>query len=161
MLLRRVFAAALFVSVSCAAWAPLHSSGPLEKLNVVVLDAAARPIVGARLTIGAEVRRTDGGGFVNFAVPGPVFVDVVAPGYVPKRVDLPPGDHRVHLERCRAAGRARSLLGRFCRVSNPCGARANPTDNRLECARFIAATLSPLEEPEPARRRRGLSPLRA
>ena len=70
MFVRRVFAA-LFVSVFVAAWAPLYSSGPLEKLNVVVLDAAARPIVGAKLTIGAEVRRTDGGGFVNFAVRRP------------------------------------------------------------------------------------------
>ena len=142
MLVRRLFAA-LFVSVFVAAWAPLHSSGPLEKLNVVVLDAAARPIVGAKLTIGAEVRRTDGGGFVNFAVAGPVFVDVVAPGYISKRVDLPPGDHRVHLERARAS-RVRSilepLLSNVSNVSNPCGARANPTDNRLECARFIAAS---------------------
>lgn len=64
----------------------------------MVLAAAARPIAGAKLTIGAEERRTDGGGFVNFAVPGPVLVDVVVPGYRPKRVDLPPGDHRVHLE---------------------------------------------------------------
>ena len=94
----RPFALTLLLSVYAAASSPLHSSGPLANLNVVVLDAAARPIVGARLTIGAEVRRTDGGGFVNFAVPGPVLVDVVAPGYRPKRVDLPPGDHRVHLE---------------------------------------------------------------
>lgn len=135
MLLRRFFAV-VFVSVSVAAWAPLHSSGPLEKLNVVVLDAAARPIVGAKLTIGGEVRRTDGRGFVNFAVAGPVFVDVSAAGYVPKRVDLPPGDHRVHLERARA-GLARSIVRPL--LSNPCGARDNPTDNRLECARSIAA----------------------
>lgn len=133
----RLFAVALLLSVYGAAW-PLHSSGPLVNLNVVVLDAAARPIVGARLTIGAEVRRTDGGGFVNFAVPGPVFVDVIAPGYVPKRVDLPPGDHRVHLELMSRGGRARSLLV-VPLPSNPCGARANPTDNRLECARSIAA----------------------
>ena len=135
MLFRRCFAA-FFVAVFGAAWAPLHSSGPLEMLNVTVLDAAARPIVGAKLTIGGEVRRTDGGGFVNFAVPGPVFVDVTAPGYVSKRVDLPPGDHRVHLERARA-GVARSILAPL--LSSPCGARDNPTDNRLECARSIAA----------------------
>jgi hypothetical protein len=70
----------LLLSVYAAAASPLHSSGPLTNLNVVVLDAAARPIVGATLTIGAEARRTDGGGFVNFAVPGPVLVNVVAPG---------------------------------------------------------------------------------
>src|SRR5688572_14380906 len=141
----RLFAAALLLAVFAAAWPPLHSSGPLVNLNVVVLDAAARPIVGARLTIGAEVRRTDGGGFVNFAVPGPVVVEVVAPGYAPKRVDLPPGDHRVHLERARA-NRVRSLLepllanmSNVSNGSNPCGARANPTDNRLECARSVAA----------------------
>ena len=116
---------------------PIHSAGPLSNLNVVVLDAAARPIVGARLAIGAEVRRTDGGGFVNFAVPGPVFVDVAAPGYVPKRVDLPPGNHRVHLESISRAGRARSLSVPL--RSDPCGARADPTDNRMECARSIAA----------------------
>ena len=150
MLLRRLFSVALFVSVYGAAWAPLHSSGPLVNLNVVVLDAAARPIVGARLTIGAEVRRTDGGGFVNFAVPGPVFVDVSAPGYAPRRVDLPPGTHRVHLERARAS-LARSILeplhpttqsprrGDPGLLSNPCGAQAYPTDNRIECARSIAA----------------------
>lgn len=136
MLLRRLFAVSLFVSVYSAAWAPLHSSGPLVNLNVVVLDAAARPIVGARLTIGAEVRRTDGGGFVNFAVPGSVVVEVSAPGYAPKRVDLPPGTHRVHLERARAS-LARSILEPL--LSTPCGAQANPTDNRIACARSIAA----------------------
>ncbi len=109
MLLRRLLAVALFLSVSAAAWTPLHSSEQLANLNVVVLDTAARPIVGARLTIGTEVRRTDGGGFVNFAVPGSVVVDVSASGYAPKRVDLPPGDHRVHLEATRAS-RARALL---------------------------------------------------
>jgi hypothetical protein len=138
----RRFPVALLLSVYAAAWSPLHSSGPLVNLNVVVLDAAARPIVGATLTIGAEERRTDGRGFVNFAVPGSVLVDVVAPGYRPKRVDLPPGDHRVHLERARA-GRVRSLLepllSNVSNVSNACGARANPTDNRLECARSVAA----------------------
>ena len=141
MLSRRLLAVALFLSVSAAAWTPLHSSEQLANLNVVVLDAAARPIVGARLTIGTEVRRTDGGGFVNFAVPGPVVVDVSAPGYAPKRVDLPPGDHRVHLEASRAS-RARALLTPLLSspsTSNPCGARPNPTDNRLECARAIAA----------------------
>jgi hypothetical protein len=138
----RRFALTLLLSVYAAASSPLHSSGPLVNLNVVVLDAAARPIVGATLTIGAEERRTDGRGFVNFAVPGPVLVDVVAPGYRPKRVDLPPGDHRVHLELARA-GRVRSLLepllSNVSSGSNPCGARANPTDNRLECARSVAA----------------------
>ena len=123
----RLFAVGLLLSVSAAAWQPIHSSGPLVNLNVVVLDAAARPIAGARLTIGAEVRRTDGGGFVNFAVQGPALVEIIAPGYIPKRVDLPPGNHRVHLEASRP------------RLSDPCGARENPTDNRLECARSIAA----------------------
>jgi hypothetical protein len=137
MLLRGVLAVALCVSAWAAAWAPLHSSGPLANLNVVVLDAAARPIAGARLTIGTEVRRTDAGGFVNFAVPGPVIVDVSASGYASKRVDLPPGDHRVHLVASRAS-RARALLSNSS-LSNPCGARPNPTDNRLECARSIAA----------------------
>ena len=129
MLLRRVFAVALFVSVSCAAWAPLHSSGQPEQLNVVVLDAAARPIVGARLTIGDEVRRTDGGGFVNFAVPGSVFVDVSAPGYVPKRVDLPPGDHRVHLEAMSRAPGATpgSLLSDVARRIRAARGRIQPT----------------------------------
>src|SRR5687767_13353335 len=102
----RLFAVGLLLSVSAAAWQPIHSSGrgggPLVNLNVVVLDAAARPIAGARLTIGAEVRRTDGGGFVNFAVQGPVLVEIIAPGYIPKRVDLPPGNHRVHLKASRA-----------------------------------------------------------
>ena len=139
---RLLFAVALLLSVHAAAWPPIQSAGPLVNLNVVVLDAAARPIVGARLTIGGEVRRTDGGGFVNFAVEGPVLVDVAAPGYVSKRVDLPPGNHRVHLEVARAA-RVRSLveplLSNVSNGSNPCGARDNPTDNRLECARSIAA----------------------
>lgn len=137
----RLFAVSLLLSLYAAAWPPIHSSGPLVNLNVVVLDAAARPIVGARLTIGGEVRRTDGGGFVNFAVQGPVLVEVVAPGYVSKRVDLPPGDHRVHLEVSRAS-RARALLEPLLTkppLSGPCGARDNPTDNRLECARSIAA----------------------
>ena len=138
----RRFAVPLLLAVYAAATSPLQSSGPLKHLNVVVLDAAARPIVGATLTIGGEERRTDGGGFVNFAVPGPVLVDVVAPGYRSKRVDLPPGDHRVHLEVARA-GRVRSLvepmLSNVSSVPNPCGARANPTDNRLECARSVAA----------------------
>ena len=159
MLPRRLFAVVVCLTAYFASSLPLHSSGPLVSLNVVVLDAAARPIVGARLTIGAEVRRTDGGGFVNFAVPGPVVVEVVAPGYAPKRIDLPPGDHRVHLERARAS-RVRSILeplhpttqsprrggpgllanvSNASNVSNPCGARANPTDNRLECARSVAA----------------------
>jgi hypothetical protein len=128
----RLFAVALLLSVYAAAWPPIHSAGPLVNLNVVVLDAAARPIVGARLTIGAEVRRTDGGGFVNFAVQGPVLVDVAAPGYISKRVDLPPGNHRVHLE-------ARVSRVRGSNPSDPCGARDNPTDNRLECAQSIAA----------------------
>ena len=134
----RGFAVTLLLSVYAAARPPIHAAGPLVNLNVVVLDAAARPIVGARLTIGAEVRRTDGGGFVNFAVQGPVMVDVAAPGYVSKRVDLPPGNHRVHLEA--RVSRVRALpapLG--SNPSNPCGARDNPTDNRLECARSIAA----------------------
>ena len=134
----RLFAVALLLSVYAAAWPPIHAAGPLVNLNVVVLDAAARPIVGARLTIGAEVRRTDGGGFVNFAVQGSVLVDVVAPGYVSKRVDLPPGNHRVHLEASRAS-RARALARPRSNPSDPCGARDNPTDNRLECARSIAA----------------------
>jgi hypothetical protein len=141
MLLRGQLFVALFVSVCGAAWAPLYSSGPLANLNVVVLDAAARPIAGARLTIGSEVRRTDAGGFVNFAVPGPVVVDVSASGYAPKRVDLPPGNHRVHLEVSRMS-RARALLSPVPSDSsraNPCGPRSNPTDNRLECARSIAA----------------------
>ena len=150
----RLFAVGLVLSVSAAAWHPIHSSGPLVNLNVVVLDAAARPIAGARLTIGAEVRRTDRGGFVNFAVQGPVLVDIVAPGYIPKRVDLPPGNHRVHLEASRVRlhptthsprrgdpGRARALLTPPLSnlLSDPCGPRENPTDNRLECARWIAA----------------------
>ena len=136
----RLFLVAFLLSVSAAWWPPLHSSGPLKNLNVVVLDAAARPIVGARLTIGADARRTDGGGFVNFAVEGPVLVDVVAPGYVPKRVDLPPGTHRVHLEVSRATVR-RARHGGAGVPSAPaaCGPRDNPTDNRLECARAIAA----------------------
>ena len=140
MFLRGLFAIALFVSVCAAAWAPLHSSGPLSNLNVVVLDAAARPIAGARLTIGTDVRRTDAGGFVNFAVPGPVIVEVTASGYASKRVDLPPGDHRVHLVASRAA-RARAIIAPLLAnssPSNPCGPRPNPTDNRLECARAIA-----------------------
>ena len=134
----RLFASALLLWVYAAAWPPIHAAGPLVNLNVVVLDAAARPIVGARLTIGAEVRRTDGGGFVNFAVQGPVLVDVVAPGYISKRVDLPPGNHRVHLEASRVS-RARALARPRSNPSNPCGARENPTENRLECARSIAA----------------------
>lgn len=133
----RLCAVALLLSVYAAAWPPTDAAGPLVNLNVVVLDAAARPIVGARLTIGAEVRRTDGGGFVNFAVQGPVMVDVVAPGYVSKRVDLPPGNHRVHLEA--RVSRVRALARPRSRPSDPCGARDNPTDNRLECARSIAA----------------------
>src|SRR5688500_19500331 len=105
----RLFAVVLLLSVYAAAWAPIHSAGPLVNLNVVVLDAAARPIVGARLTIGTEVRRTDGGGFVNFAVQGPVLVDIVAHGYAAKRVDLPPGNHRVHLKASRTS-RALAIL---------------------------------------------------
>ena len=136
MLPRRLFTVVALLCGYGSAWVPLHSSGPLVNLNVVVLDAAARPIVGARLTIGGQVRRTDGGGFVNFAVPGPVFLEVVAPGYVAKRVDLPPGNHRVHLELDRAS-RVRSLLAPL--LSSPCGAQANPTDNRIDCARSIAA----------------------
>jgi hypothetical protein len=132
----RLFTVGLLLLMSVTASSPLHSSGPLKNLNVVVLDAAARPIVGARLTIGGDVRRTDGRGFVNFAVEGPVLVNVAAAGYVAKRVDLPPGDHRVHLEVSRAS-RARALLSPL--PSNACGARDNPTDNRLECARAIAA----------------------
>ena len=132
----RLFLVAFLLPVYAAAWPPIHASGPLKNLNVVVLDAAARPIVGASLTVGAEARRTDGGGFVNFAVQGPVLVDVVAPGYLAKRVDLPPGNHRVHLEKSRAS-RARALLTPL--VSNACRARDNPTENRLECARSIAA----------------------
>ena len=151
----RLFAVALLLSVNAAAWPPIYSSGPLVNLNVVVLDAAARPIVGAKLTIGGEVRRTDGGGFVNFAVQGPVLVDIIAPGYAPKRVDLPPGNHRVHLEVSHPttqsprrggpgsrASRVRALVAPLLSdpsLSNACGARDNPTDNRLECARSIAA----------------------
>jgi len=151
----RLFAVGLLLSVSAAAWQPIHSSGrgphnadfalwgggPLVNLNVVVLDAAARPIEGARLTIGAEVRRTDGGGFVNFAVQGPVLVEIIAPGYIPKRVDLPPGDHRVHLRASRARFHptTRSPRRGDPGLPDPCGARENPTDNRLECARTIAA----------------------
>jgi hypothetical protein len=140
MFSRGLFGVALCVSVCAAAWAPLHSSGPLSNLNVMVLDAAARPIAGARLTIGSEVRRTDAGGFVNFAVPGPVIVEVTASGYAAKRVDLPPGDHRVHLVASRTA-RVRTILAPLLAnssLSNPCGPRPNPTDNRLECARAIA-----------------------
>ena len=135
--MRRLFAIALVLAAYGAVWPPLHSSGPLVNLNIVVLDAAARPIAGARLTIGADVRRTDGAGFVNFAVPGPVFVDITAPGYAPKRVDLPPGNHRVHLEVRSGAGGARLLSVPL--VDSHCGATANPTDNRLECARSVAA----------------------
>jgi hypothetical protein len=143
----RLFAVALLLSSAFAdasadrAVPPIHSSGPLVNLNVVVLDAAARPIVGARLTIGTEVRRTDGSGFVNFAVQGPVLVDIVAPGYAAKRVDLPPGNHRVHLKASRTS-RTLAILAPLLSdpsPSNPCGARDNPTDNRLECARSIAA----------------------
>jgi hypothetical protein len=141
----RLFAVGLLLSVSAAATQPIHSSGrgggPLVNLNVVVLDAAARPIVGARLTIDAEVRRTDGGGFVNFAVQGPVLVDIIAPGYIPKRVELPPGNHRVHLKASHPTTQSprRGDPGSRARLSDPCGARENPTDNRLECARSIAA----------------------
>ena len=137
----RPSAVALLLSMYAAAGPPIHSSGPLVNLNVVVLDAAARPIVGAKLTVGAEVRRTDGGGFVNFAVEGPVLVDIVAPGYAKKRVDLPPGNHRVHLVASRAT-RARAVLAPLLSKAlppNACGPRDNPTDDRLECARSIAA----------------------
>ena len=158
MLLRRFFAV-VFVSVCGAAWAPLHSSGPLEKLNVIVLDAAARPIVGAKLSIGAEVRRTDGGGFVNFAVAGPVFVDVTAPGYVPKRVDLPPGDHRVHLEFDRSRGAGASPPG-AARLGSVRSAReSNREPSRVRAVH--CGNLGPLASVCAARRRRGLSPLRA
>lgn len=68
-------------------------------LAMEILDAAAAPIVDARVTIGEETRRTDGSGFVHFPVPGSVVVDVSASGFVATRVDLPPGRHRVHLER--------------------------------------------------------------
>ena len=136
----RLFVAAVLLFASAAFWPPLHSSGPLVNLNVVVLDAAAKPIVRARVTIGGEVRRTDGGGFVNFAVPGPTLVDITAPGYASKRVHLPPGDHRVHLEKSRAnPALARVTLLSDPLISNACGARDNPTDNRLDCARAIAA----------------------
>ena len=137
----RLLGVALLLSVSATSWRPSHASGPLVNLNVVVLDAAARPIAGARLTVGAEVRRTDGGGFVNFAVPGPVLVDIVASGYASKRVDLPPGNHRVHLV-ASPASRARALLAPLlvnALPSHPCGPRDNPTDNRLACAQSIAA----------------------
>jgi hypothetical protein len=125
----RLFFVALLLSVSATAAPPSHASGPLVNLNVVVLDAAAKPIAGARLTVAGEVRRTDGGGFVNFAVAGPVLVDIAASGYASKRVDLPPGNHRVHLIASRA-NRARAAA---------CGPRDNPTENRLECAQAIAA----------------------
>lgn len=137
----RLLGVALLLSLSATSWRPSHASGPLANLNVVVLDAAARPIAGARLTVGRDVRRTDGGGFVNFAVQGPVIVEIVAAGYASKRVDLPPGNHRVHLVASRAS-RARALLAPLLvntLPSHPCGPRDNPTDNRLECAQSIAA----------------------
>jgi hypothetical protein len=46
----RLFAIVLLLSVYAAAWPPIHSSGRLVNLNVVVLDAAARPLEVSRIS---------------------------------------------------------------------------------------------------------------
>ncbi len=74
---------------------------PLVNLNIVVLDAAARPIADAVVAVrhdrSRDARTTGEDGIVNFAVRGSTVVAVTATGYRSKRLDLPPGDHRIHL----------------------------------------------------------------
>lgn len=78
----------------------LHAlAATLQNLNIWVLDAAARPVAGGFCTVGGETRQTDSGGFLNFAVATPVTSECGGKGYQSRLVDLPPGEHRVHLER--------------------------------------------------------------
>lgn len=70
---------------------------PLVNLNIVVHDANGAGIATAACSVNGEGRKADGGGFINFAVRGPVIASCSAPGYVSRSADLPPGDHRFPL----------------------------------------------------------------
>lgn len=76
----------------------------LVNLNVVVVgpDGAGIPLAECSISGptergDVETRTADGGGFINFAVRGPVKAACLAPGYVARSAELPPGDHRFHL----------------------------------------------------------------
>jgi len=90
---------------------PVEPVKPIVDLFVVVLDSRPdpQPIVGAGVTVTNEdgtagLRLTDGAGFVHFPVTGSVQVEVTKSGFVTKLTNLPPGAHRVHLDRAPIAG---------------------------------------------------------
>lgn len=77
---------------------------PLVTLNVVVVGPDGVGIPSAECAVSGatergtpDTRTADGGGFLNFAVRGSVNTACLAPGYVARAVDLPPGNHRFHL----------------------------------------------------------------
>jgi len=103
---------------------------PLRNLNIILLRADGQPLAKGYCLIGGDRRAADGSGFINFAVPGSVEARCSAPGHVARGITLGPGTRRVRLD-----ADARSVV-----VPRACGPGTDPNDNRLECARQVAAS---------------------
>jgi hypothetical protein len=81
---------------------PVEPPAPeLFDLHIWVKDYASRGIAGAtvRRAGSDDARVTSGSGHTHFPVEGPAFFTVSADGYLETTVDLPPGEHNVHLAR--------------------------------------------------------------
>jgi hypothetical protein len=114
-----------------------------KSLELFVRDLGQRPIAAGaatNLTTGEVRKVSDGDGRIHFAIRGSVVVEVVAPGYLPQRREVPPGTHVFNL---------RSLTPEPAPVVAPvapvapvsaCGSRTVPAHGiGLECVREVAA----------------------
>jgi len=123
-------ASALPLTRQTIAAAPAAERPPqLKNLNIILLGADGQPLARGSCVIDGDRRRADGSGFINFPVAGSVDARCSAPAHREKGITLKPGTRRVRLD-----ANSRSVI-----APGACGARANPNDNRLECARQIAA----------------------
>ncbi len=112
-----------------------------QSLELFVLDPSARPIMSATATIDGETRKvSDGEGRIHFDVAGASLVAIAAPGYKSETRDLPPGSHRVHLVPNAVPPVAGPSAAPAPPVDTPdqCGARENPTADRLGCLAQVA-----------------------
>lgn len=71
----------------------------LENLNITVVDENKVGISPSSCVVKGERRTSDGAGFINFAVDGPVIVTCSASGYLTSQADVAPGNVPMMLKR--------------------------------------------------------------
>lgn len=124
---------------------PAPAPVPLQNLNILVLDAAASPVPGGYCVVNGDRRLADGRGFINFAIAQPAFADCAAPGFLVRHVELPPGDHRVHLDAIPAPPQPAPVPNAPPASAPAPGALcATRASDPIGCVRQVAATYAEL-----------------